>query len=124
MLRRSYNELYFKAILRTVFGSKLYYIMLLNPVNIVNLLLITFTLQNLPNTPTTEKEQTIAKEVEEIITGASNDIFWEFVIQDTLEFDDPSEEHEAKIIEDQGDVLIFFNTPGSKVDILKKGLQN
>ncbi|KAL1489392.1 hypothetical protein ABEB36_014294 [Hypothenemus hampei] len=34
---------------------------------------------------------------------ASNDISWEFETQDNVEFDDPSEEHEAIIIEDEGD---------------------
>ncbi|KAL1489294.1 hypothetical protein ABEB36_014217 [Hypothenemus hampei] len=92
----SYTDLHLKVNLK--------FKMLINPVNIVNLLLITFTSQNLPNTPTTEKERAEAKEVENIITRTSNDISWEFQTQDTLEFDDPSEEHEAQIIEDEGDI--------------------
>ncbi|KAL1509144.1 hypothetical protein ABEB36_003929 [Hypothenemus hampei] len=82
--------------------------MLINPINIINLLLLTFKSQNLPNTPTTEKERAIAKEVEDIITRTSNDVSWEFETHDTLEFDDPLEEHEAIIIEDEEEVQRYL----------------
>ncbi|KAL1493555.1 hypothetical protein ABEB36_009259 [Hypothenemus hampei] len=84
-MERSYNQLYFRAILRTVFGKK---------------------------------ERAIAKEVEDIITRASNDISWEFDIQDTLEFDDPSEEHEVKIIKDQRDIQQYIDDSDFNPDSL------
>ncbi|KAL1490283.1 hypothetical protein ABEB36_013003 [Hypothenemus hampei] len=74
--------------------------MLVNPVNIVNLLLVIFQAVNFPNTPLTEKEREIAKEIERIILQACNDISSEFHTQDSLEFENPFEEHEPEIIEE------------------------
>ncbi|KAL1493639.1 hypothetical protein ABEB36_009338 [Hypothenemus hampei] len=83
--------------------------MYINPINIVNLLLVLFKALNFPNIPLTEKEREIAKETERIITQACNDISSEFLTQGTLEFDDPSEEHEAEIIEDEENMEIDLN---------------
>ncbi|KAL1488269.1 hypothetical protein ABEB36_015223 [Hypothenemus hampei] len=92
--------------------------MLINPINIINLLLLTFNAQNMPNTPTNEKERTIAKEIEDIITRASNDISWKFETQDSLEFDNPLEEHEARIIEDEGDIRRYLDDNDFSPDTL------
>ncbi|KAL1513759.1 hypothetical protein ABEB36_003127 [Hypothenemus hampei] len=74
--------------------------------------------QNLPNTPTTEKERAIAKEIEDIITQTSNEISWEFETEDTLEFDDPFEVHEAQIIEDQGEIQRYLDDTDFSPDAL------
>lgn len=75
--------------------------MIVNPINVINLLLASFQMLNLENTPITQQEIDLKNSIEKILIDAMkefNDI--EIIEDDTLDFQEPYKDVQMQVVED------------------------
>lgn len=73
-----------------------------NPINVINLLLATFQMLNLPESPVNYKEIELAEKLESILRDSMKEFHdVEIMVLDSLEFQEPYKDIEAQIIEDE-----------------------
>lgn len=72
-----------------------------NPINVINLLLIAFQSMNLENTPVNEEEMALKNTIEKMLLDAMNEFHnIEVIEENTLDFEEPYKDVNMEIVED------------------------
>jgi hypothetical protein len=75
--------------------------MIVNPMNVLNLLLITFQALNLKETPITKRERDLKEHIEQILLNSMHEFNELEVVEDeTLDFAEPYRDIEMQVVED------------------------